>query len=504
MPGIHVIVRSTGVRLEPPADSPVTVGSDSRCGLALDDRSVAPRHCTLQRRGRELYVHDLASATGTFINDRQVTEAVARAGDVIRLGSSVLDVRGNAVEARAFEAVMVPDRAYESVIQKRFEPARFEWLAGTTGSAELALLERAQRHLSTLHRVSELLSEARDIRGLSDATLRGVLEVTAADRAALVLRRTDPSTGEVEVAASRCRGVSRAPFTVSRTLVSDVIEKGVSTFAHDASADGRFNDGETVIEQNIRSVMCVPLRTTDDVLGALYADSLSGPGRFNEADLELLSAIGNQAGVALHRVRLRGELERLLLDTIRAIAATIDAKDGYTHRHSERVAMLAKRLGEKMQLSADQLATVELAGLLHDVGKIAVPDAILNKPGRLTMEEFDEMKKHPGHGARILANIQAVAVKAVLPAVRHHHEKWDGTGYPEGLRGESIPVLARLLGVADFFDAVTSARSYRTAMSADRGVELIADAAGSHFEPSLADLVVRLHARGDLLPEGWD
>jgi HD-GYP domain-containing protein (c-di-GMP phosphodiesterase class II) len=283
-----------------------------------------------------------------------------------------------------------------------------------------------------------------------------------------------------------------------------VIEKGVSTFAHDAVADDRFNDGHSVIQQNVRSVMCVPLRTADDILGALYADSSSGAGRFNEADLELLSAIGNQAGVALHRVRLLSELERLLLDTIRAIAATIDAKDGYTHRHSERVAMLAHRLGAAMQLGEDELETIHLSGLLHDVGKIAVPDAILNKQGRLTPEEFEEMKTHPGHGARILENIQNAAVKAVLPGVKHHHEKWDGSGYPDGLRAEAIPMLARLIGIADFFDALTSARAYRAAMTHDEVVTLIQANAGSHFEPSLAELVVRLHNAGTLLPEGWE
>jgi HD-GYP domain-containing protein (c-di-GMP phosphodiesterase class II) len=399
--------------------------------------------------------------------------------------------------------VDAPDRTYESVIQKRFEPAKFDWLS-TAGGAQLELLARAQRHLTTLHRVSELLAEASDIKGLSDATLRAILEVTDADRAALVLRRRDPGTGEAEVAAARSRNGADANFTVSRTLVSDVIDKGVSTFAYDALADDRFSDGHSVIQQNVRSVMCVPLRTTDEILGALYADSSSGVGRFNEADLELLSAIGNQAGVALHRVRLLSELERLLLDTIRAIAATIDAKDGYTHRHSERVAMLARRLGREMKLSDDELHTLELSGLLHDVGKIAVPDAILNKRGQLTPDEFEEMRKHPDHGTRILENIQNAAVKAVLPGVRHHHEKWDGTGYPDGLKGEEIPVLARLIGVADFFDALTSPRSYRTPSSGDEVVRLIEEQAGTHFDPALVELIARLSHEGTLLPDGWD
>lgn len=503
MSTLQLFVRATGARVEAPAGVVLSAGRGAQCDIVIDDQSVSRRHCTIEGRADAVYVCDLGSANGTFINERQITADTARAGDVIRLGASVIEVRGDTKGKPAFETVMVPDRGYESVIQKRFEPSKFDWLEGSPGGAN-ALLERAQRHLSMIHRVSELLAGARDIEGLSDATLRGILEVTAADRAALVLRRTDPSTGEAEVAAARSRNASHAQFTVSRTLVSDVIEKGMSTFAHDASADERFSEGESVIKQNIRSVMCVPLRTTDEVLGALYVDSLSGAGRFTEADLELLSAIGNQAGVALHRVRLMSELERLLLDTIRAIAATIDAKDGYTHRHSERVAMLAKRLGQELDLSAGELATVELSGLLHDVGKIAVPDAILNKPGRLTPEEFDEMKKHPGHGARILENIQAPAVKAVLPGVRHHHEKWDGSGYPDGLRGEDIPLLARLLGVADFFDALTSARSYRGAMPAETAVDLISRSAGSHFESSLAELVVRLHKAGNLLPEGWE
>jgi HD-GYP domain-containing protein (c-di-GMP phosphodiesterase class II) len=402
--------------------------------------------------------------------------------------------------------VMGDTGSLDSVFRKRFEPTQFDWLssAASAPGSDLPLLQRAARHLTTLHRVSELLASARDMNGLSDATLRAILEVTGADRAALVLRRADPATGEAEVAAALTRLPGQSQFTVSQTLVADVISKGVSTFANDATSDARFSNGESVIQQQVRSVMCVPLRTTDAILGALYVDSLSGPGRFNEADLELLAAVGNQAGVALHRVRLVGELERLLIDTIRAIAATIDAKDGYTHRHSERVAALSKHIAGHLGLSSDEQETVELSALLHDVGKIAVPDSILNKPGRLTAEEFDEMKKHPAHGARILANIQSATVKAVLPGVQSHHEKWDGSGYPEGLSGEGIPRLGRLLGVTDFFDALTSSRAYRSAMPIEEAIQLIRNGAGTHFDPVIAALVVELHARGELLPPDWE
>jgi GAF domain-containing protein len=459
----------------------LTIGRIPECDVHIDDTSVSRRHCTIEVHGHHVTVTDLKSANGTFVNERAIVQATVKSGDTVRLGSTVLELRGpqppraRAATGGGFETVMGgrPDDI-QSVISKRFEPtAQYDWLAPTTARFDIAVLRRAQRHLTTIHRVSELLATAHDLDGLSDATLRAILEVMEADRAALILRRTDPDTGDPEVVAARGRIETNVPFTVSRTLVADVIEKGVSTFAHDAASDERFSDRESVVTQHVRSVMCVPLRTTDQVLGALYVDSLSGAGRFNEADLELLAAIGNQAGVALHRVRLMSELEQLLLDTIRAIAATIDAKDGYTHRHSERVALLSKRIASAVGMSAAEQDTVHLSALLHDVGKIAVPDSILNKPGRLTMEEFDEMKKHPAHGARILANIQSPSIKAVLPGVQYHHEKWDGTGYPEGLTGDAIPMLGRVLGIADFFDALTSARAYRDAVPIDETIALI-------------------------------
>src|SRR5260370_36061358 len=154
------------------------------------------------------------------------------------------------------------------------------------------------------------------------------------------------------------------------------------------------------------------------------------------------------------------------------------------------------QLAVEMGRSEAERQTAELSALLHDVGKIAVPDSILNKPDKLTPEEFTEMRKHPVHGAQILGNIQSATVKAVLPGVQYHHEKWDGTGYPEGLKAAAIPFLGRLRGVADFYDALTSARAYRGAMSAHEAIKLIQDGAGKHFDPAVAAAAVRLFDRG--------
>jgi len=512
---LELVVAGTEQRYALAEGERLTIGRMNECEIVLTDQAVSRRHFSVEAHGDSLIVTDLDSANGTFVNERLIRSCTVTPGDTIRAGSVAFDVVGQS-DGRSSStgsdlSSMIgssEDSKLEPVISKRYEPTRFEWLstassAGDTGAIDLSLLQRAQRHLSFLHRVSEVLASARDLSGLADATLGTILEVTGGDRAAFVLRRLN-GDGSPEVAAARERVAGPAPFVVSRTLVTSVIEKGVSTFAFDAINDERFSSGRSVLGQQVRSVMCVPLRTSDAILGALYVDSLSAAGRFSEADLELMAALGNQAGVALHRIRLMGELERLLLDTIRAIAATIDAKDGYTHRHSERVAALARRIALEIGLTADEQQTAELSALLHDVGKIAVPDSILNKPGRLTDAEFDEMKKHPLHGARIISNIQSPAVTAVLPGVQYHHERWDGTGYPEGLRGEEIPLLGRLLGVADFYDAVTSDRPYRPAVGHEEAIAMIRERAGSHFDTRIVEAVLRLHERDGLLPTGWE
>lgn len=497
---IDLVVRNTDRTLSLAPGQTLIAGRTAQCDLQIEDPSVSRRHCSIAFDNGVLRVQDLQSANGTFVNERPISDATARPGDLIRLGAAIIEVRDPAGVSKRPDETYFEDSTVESVIERRIEPSSFDWLAGVQDGAapELALLKRAQRHLTTLHRVSERLAGARDIDRLADAALRAILEVVQADRCAIVVRRKDNANGQAEVLAARSRAHAEERFAVSRTLVSSVIRDGVSVFAHDASSDARFADGQSIIGQRVRSVMCVPLRTTDDILGALYVDSLSGAGRFTDADLELLAAIGNQAGVAMHRVRLMGELERLLLDTIKAIAATIDARDGYTHRHSERVAALVSQLARELGLTEAERETAELSALLHDVGKIAVPDAILNKPGKLTPEEYAEMQKHPVHGARILENIQSATVKAVLPGVQYHHEKWDGTGYPEGLKGDAIPFLGRLLCVADVFDALTSSRAYRGALSASEAMAMIERDSGKHFDPTVAAAALRLFRRGEL------
>jgi HD-GYP domain-containing protein (c-di-GMP phosphodiesterase class II)/pSer/pThr/pTyr-binding forkhead associated (FHA) protein len=500
--------RETGRAIALTTGQGVTFGRLKTCDVQLDDEAVSRRHCTLHARDDGCVVADLQSANGTFVNDRRISTADLKPGDTLRVGATVVEFVGAVTpEPRAAGPLtsaslsLIGEERGQTLVRKAVDPSKLAFLSQViTRKDDQALLESAQQYLSTLHHVSDVLSRASSVEGLFDSILSAILDVTKGDRAAILMHEAQAGAdADVNVVAVRARtGADNVgTMILSRTVVRDVLEHGISTFTHDALADGRYVGGDSIVRQRIRSVMCVPMRTTDVVLGVLYVDSHS-THEFSEAELELLAAIGNQAGIALHRARLLAEVEKLFFDVMKAIAAIIDAKDGYTHRHSERVAAFAVRLAHQLGLSSDDRSVVELSGLLHDVGKIGVPDAILNKPGKLTDEEFAEMRRHPAHGAAILANIQSAKVTELLPGVKYHHERWDGGGYPEGLQGEEIPLLGRILSVADFLDALTSDRAYRQGLSMDEVLGMIQAQAGRAFDPQVVAAAVALHDKGEL------
>ncbi len=196
--------------------------------------------------------------------------------------------------------------------------------------------------------------------------------------------------------------------------------------------------------------------------------------------------------------RAARENRELFLASVRALAEAIDAKDPYTRGHSERVAAYAAAIAAEMDLPAPEVERIRLSALLHDVGKIGVDDRIIRKPTALTEEEFQIMKTHPIKGAAIMSAIPQLA--DVIPGMRYHHEKFSGGGYPEGIAGEEIPLQARIVTVADTFDAMTTTRPYQKAMETDYVVERIRQYAGARYDPVVVDAFVRAYEKGDLVP----
>ena len=191
--------------------------------------------------------------------------------------------------------------------------------------------------------------------------------------------------------------------------------------------------------------------------------------------------------------RLFAALERAYLETIRALASAIDAKDPYTRGHSERVAKLAVEIGRELGLDAAELRVLEVSGILHDIGKIGIPEQVLQKPALLTPEEFSVVRSHAAIGAEIVEGVEFL--QSARPAIRHHHERWDGKGYPDGLAGEAIPLIARIVHAADTWDACTSERPYHRARSATEVFSIMAQLRGAQLDPNVHDAARRVLMR---------
>lgn len=183
-------------------------------------------------------------------------------------------------------------------------------------------------------------------------------------------------------------------------------------------------------------------------------------------------------------------LEKSYLESIEVLRRTVEVKDVYTRGHSDRVSEYSLLIGEKLNLPPEQMKTLKIGALFHDIGKIGIPDAILLKTDKLTDDEYSEIKNHPAIGAHILSNASIFA--DIIPIVKHHHERYDGKGYPARLAGEDIPYLARIVAVADTFDAMTSRRSYRQALDFDYTTNEIERCKGTQFDPAIADVFLEI------------
>jgi HD-GYP domain-containing protein (c-di-GMP phosphodiesterase class II) len=236
--------------------------------------------------------------------------------------------------------------------------------------------------------------------------------------------------------------------------------------------------------------LIVPVIRESRALGVLIGADKITAKELTTVDSKLVTSVAQSIGVFLNNVMLYDDVQKMFMGTLRALVSAIDAKDSYTRGHSERVAWLSRSLGQMHGLDEAASHRVYLAGLLHDIGKIGIPESVLTKPGRLTDEEFAMIKTHPRIGARILEGIRQM--EDLLPGVLCHHERWDGRGYPQGLAGEAIPIFGRLICLADSFDAMSSDRTYRSALQRQQVLDEIRRCAGQQFDPNLAELFVQI------------
>jgi len=332
--------------------------------------------------------------------------------------------------------------------------------------------------LNVLNRIMEDFSISDSTYGIFNRVVALGMEVVNADKVNFYINAEHVSSF-VPIAS-----------TNFKECVSEEISLELSNFFLDVIADDKpclisKNCGAVGLADHIQSFMVVPVKIREKAFGVVTASIIACPNRFTDKDIYYMNFITQKAASAIENIALYENIYDNLFSTLYAFVAALEARDSYTRKHSTRVADVAYVVGKTMGCSEEELDVLSFAGQLHDIGKIGIRDDILLKPGRLTDDEFEKIKEHPAIGADIVGKLGLWDREQNI--IRHHHEYFDGKGYPDGLQGDEIPKLARILSVSDAFDAMSSDRAYRKKMEKDKVIAIIKGCSGTQFDPNVVD-----------------
>ena len=360
-------------------------------------------------------------------------------------------------------------------------------------------LQVRQSQLGALMGVGRVINSSIGLERVLEEVMDTLIALMRAERGFLMLRE---SNGELNVQIAR--GIDHLKLDdeilkVSQTIVRKVSASGESILTTNAQQDPRFENQVSVAAYHLRSILCAPLKIKNDLIGVIYVDNRAHAGIFRESDLVLINAFADQAAVAIDNARLFEDLKRSNFQleaanlelqiayeaTLNGWVRALDLRDKETEGHTQRVTILTETLARSMGVDDDTMIHVTRGALLHDIGKMAIPDGILLKPGQLTDDERKLIQKHPVYAYEMLSPIEFLRPALDIPYC--HHEKWDGTGYPRGLSGEDIPFSARIFPVIDVWDALTSDRPYRKSLPHDEVRERIKADSGKHFDPQVVN-----------------
>ncbi|NQT95039.1 MAG: GAF domain-containing protein [Candidatus Omnitrophica bacterium] len=343
--------------------------------------------------------------------------------------------------------------------------------------------------LKTVMKYGKKLIAVHDLDKLCKLILEAAIKESDSDRASIMLLEKD---GYLHMRYSI--GIPRRVAEATKLKLG----KGIAGRVAKTATPLILNAGQKIpprIKKNLRglgltSAVVVPLIADSKVLGVLNLGKYRNKPFFDEEDVELLVILAYEAGAAISNCYLFEEVHDLYVGSIVSLAAAIDARDHYTHGHSKEVAKLAVKTAQKLKLDGDAVEKIHFASMLHDIGKIGIPDNVLLKKGKLTRPEWAIIKKHPIYGAKILKHIPRL--KPIIPIIYHEHERYDGTGYVDGIKGEDIPIESRIIAVADAYEAMTSRRPYRKPMPKRKAIEEIKKNSGTQFDPRVVRIFLKV------------
>ncbi len=489
---VRVISGNSRGRIVPlqPATLPLTIGRDPENAIVLDHTAISRFHCRITCEKDQYFAQDLGSTNGTYLNGRRINRERLSPGDELIIANIAIVVEAShstIADSRPAMNVTVsidaqPKKSSVTMSNSTDDSGTREFLEGL-GSDPLS----ANRALQVLYKADSAFRNIEDLQLLLDNLLAIIMESTPASRGFVFLIQRD--SGALVPYARRPLGLGQdeaddGEIVVSQTIIQTAVRQKTSIISSDALVDERFIHSRSVAALDVRSAMCAPLVSRNGVLGIVYVDSHKA-NSFGRRDLALFSALALKVGIAVDNARLYDDLRSLFYNTVETLVRTIQAKDQYTAGHSTRVSRYSLMIADKLGMSTKEKHQLYLAAMLHDIGKIGVPDDLLNRPGKLSESEMERVRSHVQVGASMIEMLGEM--HEIVPLIRHHHECYDGSGYPDGLKGEQIPLVSRIIAVADMYDAMTSDRPYRKRRSHQFAVDEIIKASGVQIDPKVAE-----------------
>lgn len=352
-------------------------------------------------------------------------------------------------------------------------------------------MEHRINELSTLSKSSEIINSSLELQQIMNLLLKLTLKEVKSEYGFLLLR--EQKTGKLILQASKEIFLSRIrkdSFGEKRGALHWVVKNGEPLIIDDYQKDIRFQNSGEFLNLVPQAMLIVPLKAGKEIIGVLAIGNPLSHSFYTGNNLNIAQSLANQAAIAVKNAYLYQDLQKSFLDVVAALVKAVEARDKYTRGHSQRVTEYSLRIAEALGLSKEEMKIIRFCGLMHDIGKIGIGDSILHKPSALSSKEYEIIKGHSVMGEEI---IQPVGfLKKGLPLIRHHHERYDGRGYPDGLQGKAIPLMARILALADSFDAMTLDRPYRKALSLQESIKELREESGTQFDPEIVEAFITL------------
>lgn len=348
--------------------------------------------------------------------------------------------------------------------------------------------------LKTHIELASLINSSLDSKEIIQKAVKAAKEILDIEAASVLL--IDKTTGELyfDVATGeKGQKLTRVRLKKGAGIAGWVAYNGKPLIVNDVSSDERFfSAADKVSGFKTRNIICVPLKIKSRIIGVLEGINKI-KGGFSNSDLKLIKTLSNYIAISIENASLYKELKDTFYNTVEILAQVIELRDPYTGGHTKRVVDYSLGIGRYLGLPENELEDLKLAAILHDIGKIGVKDSVLLKPGRLDNAEFELMKNHTLFGTKLIKNISQL--KKVVPGIELHHEKYDGSGYPHGLKGEKIPVVARIISVADAFDSMVTNRPYRKKGSKESAFKELKRCTGTQFDPVIVEAFMHVFGR---------